>query len=82
MFITSCEINEKTKVIYDSAFYNCGSLTSITIPNSVTSIERSAFSGCSSLREVNYKGTEEQWNKISIDRGNNYLKTATINYIK
>ena len=32
--------------ICDSAFYDCGSLTSITIPNSVTSIGSSAFSGC------------------------------------
>ena len=29
-----------------SAFRNCDSLTSITIPNSVTSIGRDAFSGC------------------------------------
>ena len=31
------------------AFYNCSSLTSITIPNSVTSIGYRAFYGCSSL---------------------------------
>ena len=36
----------------DAAFYNCSSLTSITIPNGVTSIGRSAFSGCSSLTSV------------------------------
>ena len=36
-----------------SAFYNCSSLTSVTIPNSVTSIGLSAFSGCSSLTSVN-----------------------------
>ena len=35
-----------------NAFYNCYSLTSITIPNSVTSIGNSAFDGCSSLTSV------------------------------
>ena len=34
------------------AFYNCSSLTSITIPNKVTSIGYRAFVGCDSLKEV------------------------------
>ncbi len=34
------------------AFYECRSLTSITIPNSVTSIDNHAFYGCSSLTSV------------------------------
>ncbi len=50
--ITSCTIHEKTKVIYDSAFYNCSRLTSITIPSSVTSIGRDAFFDCSSLTSI------------------------------
>ena len=35
------------------AFYNCRGLTSVTIPNSVTTIERRAFCGCSRLTSVN-----------------------------
>jgi hypothetical protein len=34
------------------AFYGCYSLTSITIPNSVTSISNRAFFGCDSLKEI------------------------------
>ena len=34
------------------AFYECSSLTSITIPNSVTSIGKQAFSGCSGLTSI------------------------------
>ena len=38
--------------IGNSAFYNCSGLTSITIPNSVTSIGMLAFFGCSSLTSI------------------------------
>ena len=50
--IQSCEINEKTNVIYSSAFSGCNSLYSIVIPDNVSSIGSSAFSNCTSLRKV------------------------------
>ena len=44
--------NGKNYEIYQYAFYNCSSLTSVTIPDSVTSIGGSAFSGCSALESI------------------------------
>ena len=45
-------ITDNTRLIVEYAFYDCTSLTSITIPNSVTSIGDDAFGGCSSLTSV------------------------------
>ena len=47
------------------AFYNCSSLTSVTIPDSVTSIGSSAFSGCSSLENIYYTGDINGWVQIN-----------------
>ena len=46
------EIRQGTKTIADKAFYCCTSLTSVTIPESVTIIGDEAFSRCSSLTSV------------------------------
>ncbi len=45
-------INNQTKIIYHSAFENCPSLTSVTIPDGVTIIGTYAFYGCSSLTSI------------------------------
>ncbi len=45
-------IKAGTKTIADNAFAHHTKLTSITIPNSVTSIGRVAFDGCSSLTSI------------------------------
>ena len=41
-----------TDKIPDNVFYNCSYLTSIKIPDTITSIGNSAFKGCSSLKTI------------------------------
>ena len=66
----SYTIKEGTRVISGSAFYYCSNLSSITIPNSVTSIGYYAFEGCSGLTKVNYLGTVDKW--VEIDFNSSY----------
>jgi hypothetical protein len=49
-------IGGSVTIIGEFAFYNCTSLTSVTIPNSVTSIGYGAFASCISLTSVTFLG--------------------------
>ena len=62
------------------AFEWCTSMKNITIPDGVMSIGYDAFLNCKSLTNVYFTGTEEAWNGIAIDVGNDALKNANIHY--
>ncbi len=51
--------------IGQQAFSNCQTLKSVYIPDSVTSIGKWAFDSCYRLKDINYEGSEEQWNAIT-----------------
>ena len=55
--IQKVEIGDSVTSIDRSAFYNCYSLSSITIPGSVTSISFSAFKSCYSLSSITIPGS-------------------------
>ena len=50
--ITSCEINENTKIICAGAFGGCIDLAEINIPDGVTHLCESAFAGCADVANV------------------------------
>lgn len=57
-------IPDNITVIGYHAFLGCDKLTSITIPNTVINIGPEVFSYCKKLKELNYKGTKSDWDKI------------------
>ena len=62
--VTEYMIGDAVKGIGDEAFYNCDSLTSVTISKSVTSIGEDAFIWCSGLTKTNYTGDIAEWCNI------------------
>ena len=81
--LTSIEIPNGVTTIGGYAFSGCSGLTSVTIGNSVNSIGDYAFYECSGLKTVYYKGSANEWDKISIDNtdySNSNLKRATRYY--
>ncbi len=77
--LTSITIPNSVTSIGICAFAGCTGLTSITIPDSVTSIGQQAFYN-TSLTDVYYTGTQEQWNAITIGSINTPLTSATKHY--
>ena len=78
--IQSVIIENGITSIGSTAFYFCTSLTSATIPDSVTSVEQYAFRGDASLKDVYYGGDEAQWEAITLGNGNDPLRNATIHF--
>lgn len=76
--LTDIEIPKNVTSIGGVAFRGCASLTDIRIPASVTNIGHSVFEECSSLTAVNFLGTIDQWNSISINSDNESLTSAKI----
>ena len=74
------EIPDSVTSIGDRAFVYCNSLTSVVIGDSVTSIGVSAFYSCNKFKIVYYKGTAEDWAKISLKSSDTYLTNATRYY--
>ena len=71
--------NSVTSIEMGAFAYN-NQLTSIVLGNNVTNILTSAFEGCEALTDIYYSGTEEEWNAIVIEDGNEPLLNAAKHY--
>ena len=71
--LESIEISDNVKEILSMALYNTA-IESVVIPPGVNKIGLLAFSA--SLKEIFYKGTQEQWKKIEMGT-NPYIDEAT-----
>ncbi len=74
--ITSVVLPDGIKTINKNTFY-LSDLKSIILPSSVTRIESGALNS-SNLESVYFKGTQAQWDEITIESLNSKLESATI----
>ena len=79
--LTKATISEGVTSIGDSAFAYCSSLTEVTIPKSVTSIEFFAFYDCGALTTVHYGGTQEDWEALKKNIGEENIPLLNANII-
>ncbi len=74
------ELGDSLKAIPSEAFIRCTSLEYVSIPATVTQIGYEAFKYCDSLKTVYFGGSQDDWNRILIEQGNETLNQAEIVY--
>ncbi|MCH5164723.1 MAG: leucine-rich repeat domain-containing protein [Clostridiales bacterium] len=81
--INSCTINPNTKIIAGNAFNGCKFLTKLTIPDSVISVGRSAFTDCNEMifrteNNLKYVPGTNNTHKVLVRAANFDVDTYTI----
>lgn len=76
--LTDLYISPNIEIINKNQFSYFKSIKNIFIPKSVVEIKQNAFYNCSSIKNIYFEGTAEEWGKVTISSGNDYLKNATV----
>ena len=64
--------------IVEKSFKDDTTLEEVVIPKCVTYIGTDAFSGCTNLKKVTYKGSKSDWDAMIIEEGNDALTSLEI----
>ena len=78
--LTVIKLPSTIKYIGDKAFFDCLWLNTIYLSAGIIRINTKAFDLCSDLSDIYFAGSEEEWNKIIIDSGNDEILSASIHY--
>lgn len=85
--LTAVTLPDNFTYVQRWAFKGCTSLKEIYLPTMTDDKEyeeqwcgKEAFAECTSLTDIYYAGTEEEWNSITIASGNECLTNATIHF--
>ena len=54
------------QTVVSHAFEHCDSLVTITLPNTITSIESEAFFNCVNLQTFSFAGTKAEWGQVQL----------------
>lgn len=73
-------LGDNVTSIDKDAFAGCKELRKVFIPKSVIEIEMAAFEDCINLTDIEYSGTQSEWEEIYIGTHNENLKNANIKY--
>lgn len=82
--LTDIVIPKSVKKISSGAFESCKSLESVTVYNTLETIEVNAFNWDSSLKTVNFIGTQNEWTIFNSDEniyeGNDCFRNAEVSF--
>lgn len=79
--LTSAVIGKGLKSLCTNMFKGCSKLKTVTLTNSTTDVAKNAFSGCTALTDVTYKGSAAQWSRMSVKPdGNSTFTGADITF--
>ncbi len=79
--IKTIVIPDSVKTLDDSVFHDTSHLETIVIGSGVESIGSYFISYCKNLSAIHYKGTQADWDEISIDENNEHLNEIEIHFI-
>ena len=77
--LTNITIPKGLSYIHSGCFYLCTAMTAIFLPSSLKNFAGNALDGASSLSDIYYEGSEEDWAKIKPANSSSY-NNATVHF--